>query len=127
MEAELSGTQRKVVTSRAAPLRSAFGDSGIPVRDGRTLPFRLRREWSAPAGNYVERWYLVDPSTREVLHEGPARETLIFGLQSLTELVDEVTEPIALQPGAYLIVYALNGIHGGEFEVEAAEAPAEAA
>lgn len=108
-------------------MRSAFGDSGIPVRNGRTLAFRLRREWSAPAGNYVERWYLVDPSTREVLHEGPARETLIFGLQSLTELVDEVTDTITLQPGGYLIVYALDGIHGGEFEVEATEAPAEAA
>ena len=127
MEAEIHGNQRKVVTSRAAPMRSAFGSSGIPVRNGRTLPFRLHREWSAPAGNYVERWYLVNPETREVLHEGPARETLIFGLQSLTELVDEVTTPIDLQPGNYLIVYALDGISGGEFEVEATEAPAEAA
>ncbi len=127
MEADIRGNQRKVVTSRAAPLRAAFGDSGIPIRNGRTLPFKLTREWSAPAGHYVERWYLVNPETREVLHEGPARETLIFGLQSLTELVDEVTEAIALEPGKYSIVYALDGIHGGEFEVEATEAPAEAA
>ena len=127
MEAEINGNQRKVVTSRAAPLRHAFGSSGIPTRDGRTLPFKVIREWSAPAGHYVERWYLVDPGTREVLYEGPARETLIFGLQSLTELVDEVTEPITLGPGNYSIVYALDGINGGEFEVEAIEAPAEAA
>lgn len=127
MEAELHGNQRKVVTSKATPMRSAFGDSGIPTRNGRTLPFRLAREWSAPAGHYVERWYLVDPQSREVLHEGLARETLIFGLQSLTELVDEVVESIALEPGGYLIVYSLDGILGGEFDVEATEAPAEAA
>ena len=127
MEAEIHGNQRKVMTSRAAPLRTAFGSSGIPTRDGRTLPFRLLREWSAPLGNYIERWYLVNPETREVLYEGPTRTTLIFGLQALTELVDEVSEPIPLEPGKYSIVYALDGINGGEFEVEAIEAPAEAA
>lgn len=124
MEAELSGNQRKVMSARVAPTRVAFGDSGIPTRNGRTLPFKLTRAWSAPAGHYVERWYLVHPETREVLHESPARDTLIMGLQSLTELIDEVTEPISLEAGQYLIVFALNGILGGQLDVEAIEAPA---
>ena len=124
MEAEIHGNQQKVMSARVAPVRVAFGDSGIPTRNGRTLPFKLTRAWSAPAGHYVERWYLVQPETREVLYEGPARDTLIIGLQGLTELTDEVTEPIPLEPGGYLIVFALNGILGGQFDVEAVEAPA---
>ena len=124
MEAEIHGNQRRVMSAHVAPLRVAFGSSGIPTRNGRTLPFKLTREWSAPAGHYVEQWYLVQPETREVLYEGPARDTLIIGLQALTELSDEVTEPISLEPGGYLIVFALDGILGGQFEVEAIEAPA---
>ena len=127
MEADLNGNQRKVVTMRVAPTRASFGDSGIPIRKGRTLPFRLAREWSAPAGRYVEQWFLVQPDTREVLHEGPAREVSLFGLQALTEVVDEVTVPIELEPGSYQIFFAIGGLLGGQFDVEAIEAPAEAA
>ncbi|MDQ4144154.1 MAG: hypothetical protein M3198_10510 [Actinomycetota bacterium] len=127
MEADIEGYQRKVVSTRVAPARVTFGDSGIPIRKGKTLPFRLSRQWSAPAGQYVERWYLVQPDTREVLHEGPARTVSLFGLQALTEITDDVTVPIPLQPGSYQIFYSLNGLLGGQFDVEAIEAPAEAA
>lgn len=127
MEADLRGSQQKVVSTKVAPLRMSTGDSGIPIKAGRTLPFVISREWSAPAGHYIERWYLVDPKTREVLYEGPPRETLLWGLQALTELSDEVGEPIPLEPGTYLIVHSLNGLLGGEFEVDAVEVDAEAA
>ena len=127
MEADIHGYQRKVVSVRVAPTRATFGDSGIPTRKGKTLPFRLSRQWSAPAGQYVERWYLVQPDTREVLHEGPARTVSLFGLQALTEVTDEVTVPIALDPGSYQIFFSLDGLLGGQFDVEAIEAPAEAA
>jgi hypothetical protein len=127
MEAELRGKQQKVVATTIAPLRMSVGNTGIPVKDGRTLPFRISRRWSAPAGHYIERWYLVDPKTREVLFEGPALETLLWGLQSLTELSNDVTDPIPLEPGTYLIVYSLDGLLGGEFEVDAVEVDAEAA
>ena len=127
MEADIQGYQRKVVTTRVTPARSTFGDSGIPTRKGKTLPFKLYRQWSAPAGQYIERWYIVQPDTREVLHEGPARTVALFGLQALTEVIDEVTVPIALEPGTYQIFYSLNGLLGGQFDVEAIEAPAEAA
>lgn len=127
MEADLNGRQRKVVASSVAPLRVSHGDSGIPLRDGKTLPFTVAREWSAPAGHYEERWFLINPETREVLHEGPSRDVLVWGLQSLTEFTDEVTEPISLQPGTYAVVFALGGLMGGEFEVEAAEVSSEAA
>ena len=127
MEADLKGRQRKVVTLSVAPIRSSFGDSGIPVRKGKTLPFRLAREWSAPAGQYVEQWFIVQPDTREVFHEGPARQVSLFGLQALTEVVDEVTVPIPLEPGSYQIFFSIDGVLGGQFDVEAVEAPAEAA
>ena len=127
MEADIEGLQRKVVVSSVAPLRPSHGDSGIAVRDGRSLPFVLRREWSAPAGHYVESWYLVVPATGEVLFEGPRRNVLIWGLQSLTELVDEVVESVAMEPGSYEIVFALNDVLGGKLPVEAVEAPEEEA
>lgn len=122
MEAPITGTQRKVMTSSIRPARLSHGASGIALRDGRTLPFRIERSWSAPAGVYPEQWFLVRPDTREVLYEGPAAERPIWGLQGLTEVVDEVTEPFALQPGSYLLVFSLGGHMGGQAEVEAAEA-----
>src|SRR5688572_29553691 len=99
MEAQISGTQRKVMTSS--------------VRPGKTLPFRVARSWSAPAGVYPEQWFLVRPDTREVLHEGRLVERAIWGLQGLTDVADEVGEPLALEPGPYLVVFALGGEMGG--------------
>jgi hypothetical protein len=122
MEAQISGTQRKVMASSIRPVKLSHGEAGIPVRGGRTLPFRVDRSWSAPAGMYPEQWFLVRPDTREVLHEGLSVERAIWGLQGLTEVSEDVTEPIALQPGSYLVVFSLGGHMGGQAEVEALEA-----
>lgn len=122
MEAPITGTQRKVMTSSVRPAKLSHAESGIALRDGRTLPFLVRRSWSAPSGMYPEQWFLVRPDTREVLYEGPAVERPIWGLQGLTEVVDEVTEPFGLDPGSYLVVFSLGGHMGGQTEVEAAEA-----
>lgn len=122
MEAQITGTQRKVMSSSVRPVKVSHGTSGIPLRGGRTLPFRVERSWSAPAGMYPEQWFLVRPDTREVLYEGPPVERAIWGLQGLTDVVDEVTEPIALQPGPYAVVFSLGGQMGGQIDVEAAEA-----
>jgi hypothetical protein len=122
MEAQISGTQRKVMTSSVRPAKLTHGASGIPLRSGKTLPFRVNRSWSAPAGVYPEQWFLVRPDTREVLHEGRSVERAIWGLQGLTEVADEVGEPLALEPGPYLVVFALGGHMGGQAEVEAFEA-----
>jgi hypothetical protein len=127
MEADIAGSQRKVVTSSVHPARGGREAEGIMLRDGRTLPFVVSRSWSAPAGVYVEQWFLVDPTTREVLHQSEPRETSIWGLQALTELTEEVGDGLPLAPGTYLVVFALGGLMGGELEVEAAEAPAEEA
>lgn len=127
MEADISGHQRKVVASEVRPARVAHGRSGITLKGGRSLPFVVSRKWNAPAGNYPEQWFLVEPESREVLYEGPVREVLVFGLQSLTEAADVVNESLALSPGTYLIVFALGGIMGGQIEVEASEPPAEEA
>jgi hypothetical protein len=127
VEADIAGSQRKVVTSEVRPARTRHGDAGIPLRRTQTLAFVVRRAWSAPAGVYPEQWFLVQPETREVLYESPVTETLIWGLQSLTEINDEVTESMELQPGNYLVVFALGGLMGGDMHVEAFEVPAEAA
>ncbi|HEX2295012.1 MAG TPA: hypothetical protein VHN37_06850 [Actinomycetota bacterium] len=122
MEAQITGLQRKVMGSSVRPVKVSHGEAGIAVRGGKTLPFRVARSWSAPAGVYPEQWFLVRPDTREVLHEGPSVERPIWGLQGLTEVVDEVVEPLPLDPGSYLVVFSLGGHMGGQAEVEAFEA-----
>jgi hypothetical protein len=122
MQADVEGLQRKVLQGAVRPLRPAYGDFGIPLEDGATLPFTVTRQWSAPAGRYLERWFLVIPGSGEVVHEGPIRsEAAVHGLQSLTEITDEILDPVPLAPGTYLVVFALGGTKGGELEVEAAE------
>ena len=127
MEADIIGAQRKILEAGARPLRSSWGTGGIATRDGRALPFVVTRKWNAPAGYYSEQWFLIDPRTREILYEGPDRQRLIWGLQSWTELADEVEGGFPLPPGNYQIVFALGGLQGGELDIEATEAPAEAA
>lgn len=119
--ADIDGHQRKIVQHEIRPSHRDHGDSGIPLKDGRTLPFVVSRAWNAPAGVYPEQWFLVDPATREVLYEGPARLRKVVGLLSWTQIADVVPEAIALKPGKYLIVFALGGVMGGSAEVEAVE------
>jgi len=119
MEADINGPQRKILTSRVRPTKAAHGGEGISIRDGRTLPFEVSRQWSAPAGHYPEQWFLVDPQTREVLYESPVVTRRILGLQSPTDVVDVVDEPFELAPGTYQIVFALAALKGGEIEVTA--------
>ena len=121
--ADIDGHQRKVVMSAVRPVRSIYGTEGIALLGGRTLPFVVKRAWTAPAGNWPEAWYLVDPTTREVLFEGPQKIVSIWGLLSWTEFSDEVDPRLPLEPGNYLIVFALGGVQGGQMEVEAREVP----
>jgi hypothetical protein len=125
--ADIDGHQRKIVMSEVRPAKTVHGDSGIALRDGKTLPFVVTRAWNAPAGHYSEAWYLVHPESREVLHEGRSRQVLVWGLLSWTELTDDISEPFELRPGTYQIVFALGGLLGGQAEVQATEAPAEEA
>ena len=127
MEANIKGHQRKVVRSEVRPVKMSHGESGIALKNGQTLPFVVTRFWNAPEGYYPEQWFLVKPDTREVIYESPARTKLIWGLQSLTEVSDEVDLALRLRPGPYLVVFALGGVKGDEIEVEAAEVPGEQA
>ncbi len=120
--ADIDGHQRKIVQHEIRPARRDPGASGIPLKDGRTLPFVVSRAWNAPAGRYPEQWFLVDPETCEVLYEGPQRLQKVIGLLSWTEVEDTVPEAIELKPGKYIVIFALGGVMGGEAEVEAAEA-----
>ena len=117
--ADIDGHQRKIVQAEVRPLSRGHGDSGIPVKDGRTLPFIVDRAWNAPAGVYPEQWFLVEPESREVLYEGPRELQKISGLLSWTSVTDEVTEAFELAGGNYLIFFALRGIMGGQAEVAA--------
>lgn len=125
MEAQITGTQRKVMASSVRPAKVSHGESGIALRGGRTLPFRVRRSWSAPAGVYPEQWFLVRPDSREVLYESPVVDRPIWGLQGLTQVADELSDPLALQPGSYLVVFSLAGQMGGQAEVEVFESSGE--
>ena len=127
MEADISGTQRKTLTSSVRPAQISHGETGIPLQDGKTLPFIVERGWSAPAGTYPEAFYIVDPKTSEVLYESAVRERDIWGLQALTDVRDEVDGQINLKPGQYQIVFSLGGARGGELDVEAFEVAEEAA
>ncbi|MEA2498923.1 MAG: hypothetical protein QOH26_1328, partial [Actinomycetota bacterium] len=62
MEADISGSQRKVLSPSVRPAKSLYGESGIPIKDGKTLPFVVTRSWSAPEGYYAERWFLINPT-----------------------------------------------------------------
>ena len=75
----------------------------------------------APAGQYPEQWFLVDPSTREILYEGPQQRLLIWGLAAWTDASTEVAGGFALAPGDYQIVFALGGVMGGEAPVTTTE------
>ena len=118
--ADINGPQRRVLSSSVKPVKSIYGNSGLALGDAGTLPFKVTRQWVAPAGYYPEQWFLVDPETREVLYESRPRQTLIMGLQAPTELIDTEAEPVGLAPGTYLIVFSLGGLKGGEIEVKAA-------
>jgi hypothetical protein len=127
MQADINGPQRKILAAGARPLKPGHGPDGIAVRDGTSLPFVIERQWSAPAGYYMEQWFLVKPDTGEVFIEGPAKQYLILGLQARTELIDEVPGRFPLEPGSYQLVFALGGLKGGEVDVEVVPAPAEEA
>ena len=60
------------------------------------------------------------------VHPGP-REVLIWGLQGLTELSDEVLTSVELSAGPHVVVFLLGALKGGEVEVDVFEAPAEEA
>jgi hypothetical protein len=125
--ADIAGSQRKILRSSVRPARTAIGMAGIPVRDGKTLPFVVSRGWNAPAGNYPEAFYLVAPDSGEVYYESPAVTRLIWGLPSITDIETTVDEQIELAPGTYKLVFALGGIKGGEAEVEVFDVGAAAA
>ena len=127
MEADIGGNQRKLVRSRIRPVRSAHGTDGIAVREGKTLPFVVARGWNAPAGNYPEAFYIVDPKTAEVYYESPRETRLIWGLPAVTDVETEVAQPIELPPGTYQVVFALGGVKGGEAMVEVVEVDTQAA
>lgn len=126
-QADIDGPQRKILRTEVRPVRPGHGATGIPVRAGRALPFIVSRGWNAPSGYYTETWYIVHPETREVLFEGPSEIRLIRGLPAITDVVDEVREGFALEPGAYKIFFVLDGELGPEIDVQAIEVPAEEA
>ena len=122
--ADITGPQRKVLGFRIGPDKPSLGETGIPLKGGRTLPFFVWREWIAPAGHYAERFYLVDKESREIIWEGPQRQQTTWGLQGGTEERTTIDESIPLDAGSYLVVFALGGVSGGEFDVDAFEVPA---
>ena len=117
--ADIGGTQKKVLEASVRPARVAHGAAGIPIQDGVALPFVVERKWNAPAGHYPEQWFLIDPATREILHEGPEEQVLIWGLASWPDVTTRSEGGFPLAPGKYQIALALGGTLGAEVDVEA--------
>ena len=122
--ADVKGPQRRILSFEVNPVKASQGEAGIPLSGGRTLPFVVRRAWIAPAGHYAERFFIVDKESREIIFQGPERPLTAWGLQGATEEATTVEDSFRLDPGNHLIVFALGGISGGEFDVEAFEVPA---
>ena len=121
--ADIKGPQRRVLATEVRPVKPSQGDAGIPLSGERTLPFTVWRQWIAPAGHYAERFYIVDKDSREIIWEGPERRQTTWGLQGATEEKTTVDDSIRLKAGNYLLVFALGGVSGGEFDVDAFEVP----
>lgn len=92
-------------------------ETGIPSKDGRTLPFRVERAWSGPAGNYLEQWSLRK-TVSEAIYTSEPRQIQVRGMQSISEYTDEATTPIEVGPGTYLLVFVVEGLFMGSVEVE---------
>lgn len=92
-------------------------EEGILLNEGKARPFVLERSWSGPAGNYIEAWALVRGS--KVLYQSAPRYIMVWGIQSLSEFRDVVSEAIDLEPGPLKIVFTIEGRFMGEFESEA--------
>lgn len=93
-------------------------ESRIPVSNGRTRPFLLRRSWSGPAGHYHEQWVLTKDKTP--VHQSEPKEIFVRGMQARSEYVDLVTEDIPLEPGDYELVFIVEGRLMGTAPVKAA-------
>lgn len=101
-------------------------DDGIVVQEGKTLPFQVERSWSGPSGNYVERWS-IRRGMGEVLHQSEPKYVFVRGIQSITKHVDRVEQPINLEPGAYRLVFVVEGFFMGAVDINVAPAGSAAA
>lgn len=106
----------ELIRARVAPADRPWTD-GILVEGGTTLPFLVERSWSGPAGTYVEQWS-VRQEGRGVVHESPARYITVRGMQSVTQHVERVDRPIAIEPGSYDLVFIVEGYFMGSAKVE---------
>lgn len=100
-------------------------ESGIPLAEGRTQPFKVTRGWSGPAGHYVEAWS-IRRGFHEVLYEHPPKSIDVRGMQSVTEHTDQVDQRISLKPGTYRLVFVVEGLFMGSVDIEVRAASAAA-
>lgn len=111
----------ELVRATVSPADRAW-ESGIPVLDGRTQPFRISREWSGPAGHYAEAWS-IRRGFHEVVYEHPPKEIKVRGMQSVSEHTDRVDDLLRLEPGSYLLVFVVEGLFMGSVDIEVRPAP----
>lgn len=101
-------------------------EEGIVTVDGKTLPFLVERSWSGPAGNYVEQWS-IRRSMGETIYQSDAKYVFVRGIQSITKHVDRVDEPIWMEPGAYRLVFVIEGFFMGSADIQVVPAGSAAA
>jgi hypothetical protein len=114
-----------LVRTSVAPVDNPF-EERISSRGGRTLPFKVLRSWSGPAGTYIEQWS-IRRGGAEVLYRHSAQLITVRGMQSVSDFTDTVTEPIELEPGTYKLVFIVEGRFMGAVDIEVKETADQAA
>lgn len=114
-----------LVRASVTPIDSPF-EEGIQCRDGVTLPFKLIRSWSGPAGTYTEQWS-IRRGGAEVIYRHPAQLINVRGMQSVSDFTDTVTEPLELPAGVYKLVFVVEGRFMGAVDIEVKETADQAA
>lgn len=112
----------QLVGPRVSPAAQPL-EWGLPLQEnGTTAPFVIERGWVGPAGTYIEEWYLRHGD--QVVYRHPAKYIEVRGIQAVRHFADTVRTPLHLEPGAYDVMFVVEGFRMGSFEVEVA-APGE--
>ncbi len=105
----------QLMKARVAPVDRPW-EQGIDLANGSTRPFVVERAWSGPAGTYIEEWSIRRDG--KVLYRRPSDYIRVRGTQSVSAYSESVTDPIALESGAYDLVFVVEGYLMGSAGIE---------
>lgn len=105
-----------LVKARVSSVERPWED-GIVLDGSKTLPFVVSRAWSGPAGRYNEQWS-IRRGMNEIIYQAEPRTIFVRGIQSVTSHSDRIDGPIEMNPGAYRLVFVVEGFYLGSAEIQ---------